>query len=118
VIFKKVFKAKYYDHFIKLVVGIHFSESRAIIGAMEKCKSFLHEFLLDHPKLYMISHNQQVLHSLHHVGQTISDYRPLISKSTFQFENILDNIFLQIFSIYCYSYLGMIMRTIKSTRRE
>ncbi|CAF4906207.1 unnamed protein product [Rotaria sp. Silwood1] len=103
VIFKKVLKAKYYDHFLKLVVAIHFSEHRTISMVMvDNVKSLLHEFLIEYPKLYTARHNQQVVHSLNHIGQTINDYGPLTSYSTFHFENIL----------------GIIMRTIKATRRE
>jgi hypothetical protein len=98
VIFKKVLKTKYYDHFLKLVVAIHFSENRAITEDMvENVKSLLHEFLLDYPKLYTARHNQQVVHSLHHVGQTISDYGPLTSYSTFHFENIFGDFFYKPF---------------------
>jgi hypothetical protein len=89
VIFKKFLKAKYYDHFLKLVVAIHFAEYRSLTVAMvENVKSLLHEFLIQYPKLYTARHNLQVVHSLNHVGQTIYDYGPLTSYSTFQFENI------------------------------
>jgi hypothetical protein len=99
-IFKNVLKSKYYDHFLKLVVAIHFSEYRAVTANMvNSVKNLLHEFLIEYPKLYTARHNQQVVHSLHHIGQTIDDYGPLTSYSTFHFENILGNIyiFLQIF---------------------
>ncbi|CAF4188742.1 unnamed protein product [Rotaria magnacalcarata] len=103
VIFEKILKAKYYNHFLKLVIAIHFSEHRALsMGMVDKVKSLLHEFLIEYPKLYTARHNQQVIHSLNHIGQTIDDYGPLTSYSTFHFESIL----------------GRIMRTIKATRRE
>ena len=89
-IFKNFLKAKYYNHFLKLVVAIHFAESRALTIAMvENVKSLLYEFLIVYPKLYTVRHNLQVVHSLNHIGQTIYDYGPLTSYSTFHFENML-----------------------------
>ncbi|CAF1478379.1 unnamed protein product [Adineta steineri] len=103
VVFKNLLKSKYYDHFVKLVVAVHLSEFRAVTSTMtNNIKILLREFLVDFPNLYGIRYNQQVVHSLDHIGQTVIDYGPLTSYSTFHFENIL----------------GMIMRTIKSTRRE
>ena len=119
VIFKCVLKEKYYDHFVKLVVAIHFAENRALTSTMaEDVKTLLREFLIDYPKLYTTRHNPQVVHSVNHVGQTISDYGPLTSYSTFHFENILGNMLSLSKSVDSMSLLGMIMRTIKSTRRE
>ncbi|CAF4450948.1 unnamed protein product [Rotaria socialis] len=103
VIFKNALNAKYYNHFLKLVFAMYFSENRCVTAAMiGNIKSLLHEFLIEFPKLYTVRHNQQVVHSLNHIGQTVNDYGPLTSYSTFHFE----------------SNLGMIMRTIKGTRRE
>jgi hypothetical protein len=90
VIFKKFLKAKFYDHFQKLVVAIHFAEYRNLsVDMVQNVKCLLHEFLIEYPKLYTPRHNQQVIHSLNHIGQTIHDYGPLTSYSTFHFENIL-----------------------------
>ena len=95
VIFKKVLKVKYCDHFLKLVVAIHFSEHRTrnmvIVGNV---KSLLHEFLIEYLTLYKVRHYQQVVHSLNHIGQTINDYGSQTSYSTFHFENILGNILI------------------------
>ncbi len=90
VIFKRILRTKYYDHFLKLVVAIHFAEYRHLtVDMVENVKSLLHEFLIEYPKLYTTRHNHQVVHSLNHVGQTIYDYGPLTSYSTFHFESIL-----------------------------
>jgi hypothetical protein len=90
VIFKRVLKAKYYNHFLKLVVAIHFAENRALTVVMVHIvKNLLREFLIEYPKLYTARHNPQVIHSLSHVGQTICEYGPLTSYSTFHFESIL-----------------------------
>ena len=90
VIFKKTLNAKYYDHFLKLVFAMHFSENRCITATtVIHVKNLLHEFLVEFPQLYTIRHNQQVVHSLNHIGQTINDYGPLTSYSTFYFENNL-----------------------------
>jgi hypothetical protein len=57
------------------MVAFDSSEYRAIVGAIVKnADSLLHDFLLDYPKLHTVRHNQQVVHSLYHVGQSISDY--------------------------------------------
>lgn len=94
VIFRKILKVKYYNHFLKLVAAIHFSESRALTLTMtEDVKTLLREFLIEYPKLYTVRHNQQVVHSVNHIGQTISDYGPLTSYSTFHFENILGDVY-------------------------
>ncbi len=103
VVFKNVLKSKYYDHFVKLVVAVHLSEFRAVTSIMtNNIRILLREFLIDYPKLYGIRHNQQVVHSLHHIGQTVIDYGPLTSYSTFHFENILGDIyfFLRIFNYH------------------
>ncbi|CAF3949357.1 unnamed protein product [Adineta steineri] len=92
----------YHGVFVSMV-AIHFAEYRDLtIDMVKSVKSLLHEFLIKYPKLYTARHNQQVIHSLNHIGQTIEDYGPLTSYSTFHFESIL----------------GMLMRTIKGTRRE
>lgn len=90
VIFKKALNAKYYDHFLKLVFAIHFAENRCVTVTMvDNVKNLLHQFLIEFAQLYTVRHNQQVVHSLHHIGQTIYDYGPLTSYSTFYFENNL-----------------------------
>ena len=90
VIFKTALNTKYYNHFLKLVFAIHFSEYRCVTTKMvENVKSLLYGFLIEFPQLYTVRHNQQVVHSLHHIGQTMSDYGPLTSYSTFHFENSL-----------------------------
>jgi len=94
IIFKNILKDKYYNHFLKLVIAIHFSENRALTMSMaDDVEILLHEFLIDYPKLYTPRHNQQVVHSLHHIAETIRNYGPLTSYSTFHFENILGNIY-------------------------
>lgn len=94
VIFKNVLKSKYYDHFLKLVVAIHFAENRAVtVNMVNNIKTILHEFLIEYPKLYTARHNQQVVHSLHHIGETVQNFGPLTSYSTFHFENILGDIY-------------------------
>jgi hypothetical protein len=91
--FKNVLKDRFYNHFLKLVVAIHLSEFRAITVDMRKnIKTLLDEFLMEFPQLYTARHNQQVIHSLYHIGQTVNDYGPLTSYSTFHFENILGDI--------------------------
>lgn len=75
------------------MAAIHLSEHRALtLSMIEDVKTLLHEFLIQYTKLYTVRHNQQVVHSLHHVAATIADYGPLTSYSTFHFENILGDI--------------------------
>ena len=91
VIFKRALNAKYDNHFLKLVFAIHFAENRCITATtVIHVKNLLREFLIEFPQLYTIRHNQQVIHSLNHIGQTINDYGPLTSYSTLYFENNLD----------------------------
>ena len=98
VIFRKFLKPKYYNNLLKLVVTIHFSEFRALTTDMVANVESLHEFLLEYPKLYSARHNHQVVHSLHHVAQTIYDYGPLTSYSTFHFESMLGWCFSSFFT--------------------
>lgn len=91
-IFKNVLIDKYYKHFLKLVLAVHLAENRALTVAMvNDVEILLDEFLCDFPKFYTPRHNQQVVHSLDHIGETIRNFGPLTSYSTFHFENILGN---------------------------
>jgi hypothetical protein len=89
-IFEKIMKKKYYDHFKKLVLAVHLAESRALteqdIQAVER---LCYDFLLQFPKLYSERHNVQVVHSIMHISESIRDFGPLTSYTTFNFESLL-----------------------------
>lgn len=89
-IFKGILQQKYYNHLLKLVLAFHLAENRAVTSSMVvSIKRLLRSFLFDFPKLYSLRHNQQVVHSLDHIGKTVEDFGPLTSYSTFHFENAL-----------------------------
>ena len=104
VIFKKALNANYYHHFLKLVFAIHFAESRCInVIMVDNVTSLLRQFLIKFPQLYTAKHNQQIIHSLEHIGQTIGDYGPLTSYFTLCFENKLSMILYKLYT-YIYSF--------------
>ena len=93
IIFKNVLKTKYYNHFLKLVLMMHLSENRRIypsyVGVIDRLgKSFVAKF----PKLYTARHCVQVVHSLVHIADTVHDFGPVHTFTTFQFENELGRI--------------------------
>ncbi|CAF4735861.1 unnamed protein product, partial [Rotaria magnacalcarata] len=101
--FMDVLKKKYYDHLIKLVVMMHLCESRKVHHSYINIINRLGQsFVIDFPTLYSKRHCLQVVHSIIHISDTVRDFGPLQSFSTFQFEN----------------ELGLLMRTNKSTRRR
>ncbi|CAF2102182.1 unnamed protein product [Rotaria magnacalcarata] len=89
-VFEKFMKKKYYEHFKQLVLAVHLAESRALtekdIGAVH---NLCYHFLLQFPNLYGKRHNVQVVHSLIHISESIRDFGPLTSYTTFNFESLL-----------------------------
>ncbi|CAF1674104.1 unnamed protein product, partial [Rotaria magnacalcarata] len=102
-IFKNIIKKKYYTHFLKLVVMMHLSESREIHPSYINVISRLGKnFVINFPKLYSARHCVQVVHSVLHISDTIHDFGPVHTFTTFQYEN----------------ELGLLTRITKSTRRH
>ena len=89
-IFERFMKKKYYDHFKQLVLAVHLAESRELT---EKDTEIVHNlcqnFLVQFPNLYGKRHNVQVIHSLAHLSDSIYDFGPLTSYTTFNFESLL-----------------------------
>jgi hypothetical protein len=89
-IFEKIMKKKYYEHFKKLVLAVHLAESRAVTEQdIEAVEKLCYAFLLQFPNLYGERHNVQVVHSVMHISESIRDFGPLTSYTTFNFESLL-----------------------------
>ena len=88
--FEKLMAKKYYDHFKQLVLVIHLAESRGLTAKrIEVVEKLSYSFLLKFPQLYGDRHNVQVIHSIYHISETIRDFGPLTSYTTFYFESLL-----------------------------
>ena len=93
VIFKNILKEKYYTHLLKLVVMMHLSEHRQIIPSyIDVVNRLGKSFVINFSKLYRPRHCVSVVHSLIHISDTIYDFGPLHTFSTFNFENDLGRI--------------------------
>lgn len=89
-IFEKIMKKKYYDHFKKLVLAVHLAESRSLTEQdIQAVHKLCCDFLLQFPNLYSERHNVQVIHSIMHISESIRDFGPLTSYTTFNFESLL-----------------------------
>ncbi|CAF4166937.1 unnamed protein product [Rotaria magnacalcarata] len=102
-IFESILKPECYSHLLLLVLAVHHAESRSLthdmVDVVEKlCLSFLYQF----PKLYTSQHNVQVVHSILHLSETLRNFGPLSTNSTFNFED----------------QLGVLTRSCKGTRRH
>lgn len=93
VIFENVMKKKYFDHFKQLVLAVHLAESRALTQKdIEAVQKLSYCFLQEFPSLYGKRHHVQVIHSLTHLSESIRDFGPLTSYTTFNFESLLGEI--------------------------
>jgi len=89
-IFKNVLRKKYYTHLLKLVVMMYLSENRKIDPLYIDITNRLGKnFVLTFSKLYTPRHCVQVVHSVAHISDTIYDFGPLHTFTTFNFENQL-----------------------------
>ena len=89
-VFEKFMKKKYYDHFKQLVLAVHLAESHALAeNDVEAVHKLCHNFLLQFPNLYGKRRNVQVVHSLIHLAESIRDFGPLTSYTTFNFQSLL-----------------------------
>ncbi|CAF4173706.1 unnamed protein product [Rotaria magnacalcarata] len=71
---------------------MHLCESRKVHHSYINIINRLgRSFVIDFPTLYSKRHCVQVVHSIIHISDTVRDFGPLQSFSTFQFENELDN---------------------------
>ena len=83
-------KKKYYEHFKQLVLAVHLAESRALLeNDIKVVHNLCYHFLLQFPDLYGKRHNVQVVHSLIHLSESIRDFGPVTSYTTFNFESLL-----------------------------
>ncbi|CAF1484871.1 unnamed protein product [Adineta steineri] len=99
---------------------MHLSENREIypwyIDVINRLgKTFVASFA----KLYTERHCVQVVHSLVHISDTIHDYGPVHTFTTFQFENELGKSRKLFFALKELPYsLGLLTRITKGTRRH
>lgn len=83
----------YYEHLKSLVLIIHLSESRAITETDLKIIEILsRRFTFHFSTLYGTRHHVQVIHSMIHIAETVRDFGPLTSYTTFNFESLLGKI--------------------------
>ena len=75
--------------------------------------------MYEYPLLYTNRHNQQVIHSIDHVAQTVQNYGQLSNYSTYNFESVLGNELVNRFSIaFCLSIADMLRATVHSTKHH
>lgn len=92
-IFEKFMVGSYYEHLKSLVLIIHLSESRAITETDLKIIEILsRRFTFHFSTLYGTRHHVQVIHSMIHIAETVRDFGPLTSYTTFNFESLLGKI--------------------------
>lgn len=78
---------------MKLVMMMHLSENRQVHRSyINIIKRLGQSFVSDFSNLYTNRHCVQVVHSLVHISDTVRDFGPLQTFSTFQFENELGSI--------------------------
>ncbi|CAF4653606.1 unnamed protein product, partial [Rotaria magnacalcarata] len=89
-IFKSYLKPKIYKNYLLLVFAFHLAEFRSLRSTdIDDIRFLLDSFLYEYPSLYTNRHNQQVIHSIDHVVQSVQDYGQLSNYSTFNFESLL-----------------------------
>ena len=107
---------------MRLVLMMHLSESRQIDPVYVDVISRLGKnFVVEFPKLYGVRHCVQVVHSMLHISDTIHDFGPVHTFTTFQFENELGKVYKNkiLFTLLQISYsAGLLTRITKSTRRH
>ena len=139
-VFKRYLTPAIYRNYLLIVFAFHLAESRSLkpedVEAIRylsglvnilnrkllKNKSeyiIIDTFLYEYPLLYTKRHNQQVIHSIYHVAQTVQNYGQLSNYSTYNFESVLGNKLVNHFSI-AFSMLitGMLRATVYSTKHH
>ncbi|CAF3599883.1 unnamed protein product [Rotaria socialis] len=103
-VFKRYLKPKIYKNYLLLVFALHLAEFRSLRSTdIDDIRFLLDSFLYEYPSLYTNRHNQQVIHSIDHVAQSVQDYGQLSNYSTFNFD-------------YLCLTLGMVRATVHSTK--
>lgn len=139
-VFRRYLDQLHYENYLLLVFACHLAESRSIhqedideidflLGKLDffrrrietyRClMSVSDTFLKEYPILYTNRHNQQVIHSLSHVSQSVRDYGQLSNYSTFNFESVLGEKKVM-FRLYLHmSFIaGMLRSTVHSTKNQ
>jgi hypothetical protein len=93
VIFANILSKKYYDHLLQLVCLLHLAENRRILHCDITIIQKLGEtFVISFSHLYTNRHCMSVVHSVLHIADTVRDFGPLTTYTTFNFENQLGRI--------------------------
>ncbi|CAF3724849.1 unnamed protein product [Rotaria socialis] len=105
-VFKHYLTSTIYKNYLLLVFALHLAESRSLRSEDIEDIQFLsnprNTFLYEYPLLYTDHHNQQVMHSIDHVAQSVQNYGQLSNYSTYNFESVL----------------GMLRATVHSTKHH
>ncbi|CAF1549643.1 unnamed protein product [Rotaria magnacalcarata] len=105
-VFKHYLTSTIYKNYLLLVFALHLAESRSLRSGDIEDIQFLsgptNTFLYEYPLLYTDRHNQQVIHSIDHVAQSVQNYGQLSNYSTYNFESVL----------------GMLRATVHSTKHH
>ncbi len=118
-IFKKYLKPIYYKHLQLLSFALHIGESREITPPkLNEMKILLDKFVYTFHYLYSKRHTVNTVHSVIHFHQTVIDYGPLTSYSTFNFESVIGNFNFNFYIIkgLCFLILGRVASTVNGTK--
>ncbi|CAF2133026.1 unnamed protein product [Rotaria magnacalcarata] len=103
-VFKRYLKPKIYKNYLLLVFAFHLAEFCSLRSAdIDDIRFLLDSFLYEYPSLYTNRHNQQVIHSIDHVAQSVQDYGQLSNYSTFNFESLLGMVRATVHSTKCHA---------------
>lgn len=88
-ILKEIMRPVFFDHYLKLVLGISYLSARNLSQEMiNKANQLLHLFVRDFQELYGIRHCSINIHMLLHVSGCVKELGPLWAYSCFPYENI------------------------------
>lgn len=120
VIFQKVLRKRFYEHLLQLVIIMHLAEGREIDKLdIDIINRLSNVFVIRFSELYSDRHCVSVVHSVIHISETVKDFGPLTSYTTFQFENDMGKHSLLYFGGNVLIYLtGMLVRATKSVRNQ
>lgn len=96
---------------------MHFAEGRCLKRhQIAEIKYLMDKFVHDFPEIYTARHHTQVVHSLVHVADSVTNYGPLQNYSTFSFENILGTVCFFSMRFAFIRLVGTITSSVHGTR--
>lgn len=88
-ILKEVMSAEYFDHYLKLVIGLSYLSAPSISEQMlEQAAEVLNQFVRDFPNLYGLRYCTISVHMLVHVADCVRELGPAWVYSCFPYENM------------------------------